>query len=90
VVVTVSDTGHGIGDEPLKNVFRFGFTTKSNGNGFGLHSSAIAMGEMGGTIQVFSEGSGRGARFTISFPVEGETASVRNVGTPRELVSCVN
>jgi signal transduction histidine kinase len=72
VVVSVSDTGHGIGEEQLKSIFRFGFTTKQDGHGFGLHSSAIAMGEMGGTIRVVSSGIGQGATFTISLPIQVE------------------
>ena len=70
--LSVSDTGKGISEEQLKNMFRFGFTTKSNGNGFGLHSSAIAMNEMGGTIKVHSDGVGRGATFTIELPLVQE------------------
>jgi C4-dicarboxylate-specific signal transduction histidine kinase len=67
--VTIADTGHGITAEQLKCIFRFGFTTKTNGNGFGLHSAAIAMNEMGGAIQVHSDGLGQGAEFTITLPL---------------------
>lgn len=69
ITICVSDTGHGIGEEQLKQIFSFGFTTKRNGHGFGLHSSAIAMDELGGSIRVFSQGLGQGATFTISIPV---------------------
>ena len=68
-VISVKDTGHGISAEHLKNIFRFGFTTKTDGNGFGLHSSALAMSEMGGTIAVASDGVGQGATFTIKLPI---------------------
>jgi C4-dicarboxylate-specific signal transduction histidine kinase len=74
-IVSVTDTGHGIGEDQLKSIFRFGFTTKQNGHGFGLHSSAIAMGEMGGTIRVLSGGVGQGATFTISLPLVNETTA---------------
>ena len=74
VVVGVADTGHGIREEHLKNIFRFGFTTKSNGNGFGLHSAAIAMSEMAGKIRVASEGWGTGATFAISLPLVQQPA----------------
>ena len=67
--ISVSDTGRGITEEQLSSMFRFGFTTKTNGNGFGLHSSAIAMNEMGGTIKVHSDGLGTGATFTIELPL---------------------
>jgi two-component system NtrC family sensor kinase len=68
--ITIADTGHGITEEQLKCIFRFGFTTKTNGNGFGLHSSAIAMNEMGGAIRVHSGGVGQGAVFTITLPLK--------------------
>ena len=77
-IVSVTDSGHGIGPEQLKQIFSFGFTTKRNGHGFGLHSSAIAMGELGGTIRVNSPGINQGATFTISIPL------VRTEGTDSE------
>ena len=76
-VVTVTDSGHGIEANDLENVFRFGFTTKSNGNGFGLHSAAIAMSDIGGAISVASEGPGRGATFTVTVPLQPEASSER-------------
>jgi two-component system, NtrC family, sensor kinase len=69
-MASVTDTGHGISDEQLQKIFRFGFTTKVNGNGFGLHSSALAMSEMGGGIHVASDGNG--ATFTISLPIKSK------------------
>ncbi|HEV3259675.1 MAG TPA: ATP-binding protein, partial [Gemmataceae bacterium] len=72
VRVDVSDTGRGIAPENLHKIFNYGFTTKQSGNGFGLHSAANAMTEMGGTISVRSDGVGRGATFTIEFPFATE------------------
>lgn len=66
--ITVRDTGGGIAPEHLKSIFNYGFTTKHDGNGFGLHSSALAMSDIGGTIAVSSDGPGCGAVFTIEFP----------------------
>jgi len=71
-VISVTDTGHGIRDEHLKNIFRFGFTTKQDGNGFGLHSAAIAMNEMGGSIRATSGGWGTGATFILTLPLVAE------------------
>jgi len=68
VRLAVSDTGRGIAPESLHKIFNYGFTTKQSGNGFGLHSAANAMTEMGGTIAVHSDGVGQGATFTIEFP----------------------
>ncbi|MGI8979546.1 MAG: sensor histidine kinase [Pirellulaceae bacterium] len=69
LVVSVADSGQGISETQLKKIFQFGFTTKKDGHGFGLHSSAIAMSEMGGTIRVLSPGQGKGATFIISVPL---------------------
>ncbi len=68
VVIEVTDNGVGIPREHLKRVFSHGFTTKKHGHGFGLHSSANAAKELGGTITVYSDGPGRGAIFTVTLP----------------------
>ncbi|MDJ0840647.1 MAG: ATP-binding protein [Acidobacteriota bacterium] len=72
VVLSISDSGIGIAEEHLDKVFTHGFTTKEKGHGFGLHSCANAMKEMGGSIDVSSEGLGRGAVFNLRFPVKIE------------------
>jgi two-component system NtrC family sensor kinase len=68
IVISVSDTGAGISRDDLPKIFRHGFTTKKNGHGFGLHSSALAAGEMKGKLSVFSEGPARGATFALELP----------------------
>ncbi len=82
VIISIGDTGHGITDEQLKSIFRFGFTTKPNGNGFGLHSAAIAMNEMGGAIRVASGGSAQGATFSISLPFNSGIGAEPAAGRP--------
>jgi DNA-binding LacI/PurR family transcriptional regulator/signal transduction histidine kinase len=67
VTVRCSDTGQGIPPERLERMFTYGFTTKSDGNGFGLHACATHMREMGGSISVESGGQGQGATFTLLF-----------------------
>ncbi|HOL10779.1 MAG TPA: substrate-binding domain-containing protein [Bacillota bacterium] len=64
-VIEVSDNGEGIAKEDLKKMFTYGFTTKENGHGFGLHTCANYMNEMGGSITVHSNGKGKGATFTL-------------------------
>ena len=59
--ITVHDTGIGIAPENLNRVFSFGFTTKKDGHGFGLHSGALSAKESGGALTAFSEGIGKGA-----------------------------
>lgn len=68
VRIQVSDNGVGIPPENLTRIFQHGFTTRHNGHGFGLHSSALAVRELGGSIQVESEGLGKGATFTLLLP----------------------
>lgn len=70
VQIDVVDNGVGIPAENMTRIFNHGFTTRQSGHGFGLHSGALAAKEMGGTLSVFSEGTGRGARFTLEVPVE--------------------
>ena len=66
-MVEVTDTGCGIPAPDLAKIFNYGYTTKSQGHGFGLHHSANAMTEMGGTLEAQSDGPGHGATFTLTF-----------------------
>ncbi|HZL42420.1 MAG TPA: two-component regulator propeller domain-containing protein [Verrucomicrobiae bacterium] len=69
VRISVSDNGIGIAPENLTRIFSHGFTTRKNGHGFGLHSAALAANEMGGSLQVQSEGIGKGATFILELPI---------------------
>ena len=69
VRLIVRDTGIGIPRENLTRIFSHGFTTRSYGHGFGLHSSALAAKEMQGSLTVFSAGPGQGATFTLELPL---------------------
>ncbi len=68
-LVQVIDNGVGIPAENLTRIFSHGFTTRKTGHGFGLHSGAIAARDLGGLLQVHSEGEGRGATFTLELPI---------------------
>jgi signal transduction histidine kinase len=72
VMFVVTDNGSGISPENLTKIFVHGFTTKKDGHGFGLHSSANAAREMGGSLSVSSPGVGLGATFTLMLPLELE------------------
>jgi signal transduction histidine kinase len=65
----VIDNGTGIDPANLTRIFSHGFTTRKDGHGFGLHSSANAAREMGGSLTAFSEGPDRGATFTLELPL---------------------
>jgi signal transduction histidine kinase len=66
--IEVSDNGIGIAPDNLTRIFQHGFTTRADGHGFGLHSSAIAAAELGGSLKAESAGIGRGATFMIELP----------------------
>ncbi|MGE5342009.1 MAG: ATP-binding protein [Candidatus Omnitrophota bacterium] len=64
----VMDNGIGIEKENLDKIFNLGFTTRKNGHGYGLHSAAISAKEMGGSLNVHSDGPGKGALFILELP----------------------
>lgn len=73
VCIQVHDNGVGIAPEHLSKIFNHGFTTKQDGHGFGLHSSALAAQELGGALTAQSSGIGKGATFALRLPIERET-----------------
>jgi len=68
IKIQVVDNGVGIPAENLTRIFGHGFTTRRNGHGFGLHSSALAIKELGGSLTAQSEGVGKGANFILLLP----------------------
>ncbi|GAB7530446.1 hypothetical protein PS3A_28570 [Pseudomonas sp. 3A(2025)] len=69
VRIVVQDNGEGISSENLGRVFEHGFTTRTSGHGFGLHSCILAAHSMGGDLIAHSEGQGQGATFTLVLPL---------------------
>ena len=74
VQIAVKDNGIGISKENLEKIFVHGFTTKNDGHGFGLHSSALAAQEIGGRLDFHSDGVGLGAAFTLRIPKSANTS----------------
>ncbi len=66
--IEVTDNGIGISRENLTKIFRHGFTTQKQGQGFELHNDALAAREMGGSLTVNSDGLEQGATFTLELP----------------------
>ena len=66
--IEVEDNGVGISEENLTRIFAYGFTTKKEGHGFGLHSAVLAAKEMDGELTAHSDGEGQGALFRVSVP----------------------
>lgn len=76
VRVAISDDGHGVPPEYLGKIFEPFFTTKrvGEGTGLGLWVSYGIVKSFGGDITVESEW-GKGAKFSISFPLNAEEFS---------------
>ena len=67
-IIEIIDNGPGISKENLTKIFSYGFSTKKNGKGFGLHTSALAMTEMKGKL--LAKSKGKGAKFVMFVPIE--------------------
>lgn len=74
VKVTVSDNGRGISKEDQKKLFKFNFSTKVNdsGRGVGLSSVYDTISTHGGHIYLENSALGKGAIFTMLFPLSNE------------------
>jgi signal transduction histidine kinase len=77
VVLEVRDTGHGMDERTRSRIFEPFFTTREVGEGTGLGLSVAhgIVASMGATILVDSE-AGRGATFSVYFPVANPVGSV--------------
>jgi len=75
VKIAVADNGIGIAPEILTRIFAHGFTTKTDGHGFGLHCAALAAKELGGSLAAHSAGVGQGATFTLELPIDVQSAA---------------
>ncbi|PTL84005.1 trifunctional serine/threonine-protein kinase/ATP-binding protein/sensor histidine kinase [Vitiosangium sp. GDMCC 1.1324] len=67
--IQVVDDGVGIAPGMREKLFAHGFTTRKDGHGFGLHSSALAAQMLKGTLTLESEGPGKGAVATLELPL---------------------
>ncbi|WP_375769388.1 trifunctional serine/threonine-protein kinase/ATP-binding protein/sensor histidine kinase [Archangium gephyra] len=68
--IQVVDSGVGIAKEIRERLFSHGFTTRKDGHGFGLHSSALAAKLLGGNLLLESDGPGKGATATLELPLQ--------------------
>ena len=66
--VAVADTGCGISEETRPRIFSPFFTTKRDGTGLGLSVTRKIVEDHGGSLDMEST-PGKGARFTLSFPM---------------------
>jgi signal transduction histidine kinase len=75
ILVTISDTGHGMSPEEIQSAFEPYFSTKETGVGLGLSLTRKIVGDHGGSIALDStRGAGTTARVVL--PVVAEPARV--------------
>jgi signal transduction histidine kinase len=74
VVLSIKDHGIGFAPGEKEKLFTFGYTTKSKGSGFGLHSCANYLIANKGSIDAKSEGPGKGSEFIVRLPVHHNEA----------------
>jgi len=67
--VTIADNGMGLAKDQLQKLFNQGYTTKDQGHGIGLAFCRRALGNMGGSIRVTSDGPGTGTTFILRVPL---------------------
>ncbi len=67
--ISFTDTGEGINDETLPNLFAPLFTTKAQGMGFGLAICKRIVEAHGGIITVETQ-KGHGTTFTVTLPID--------------------
>ena len=65
--IELEDNGEGISEAVRARLFSFGFTTRTNGQGVGLHNAGNFISSCQGTIELLSEGVG--ARVVASLPL---------------------
>lgn len=82
VTISVCDNGIGIASDQLPRIFEHGFTTKDNGHGFGLHSSANAAKSLSGKLRASSDGPGQGATFTLELPNRSQEIEQCGIAKP--------
>lgn len=66
----ISDNGSGIDPDTMQKLFRHGFTTKADGHGFGLHSSANTARSSGAILTLESQGKHKGATAKLTLPLQ--------------------
>jgi C4-dicarboxylate-specific signal transduction histidine kinase len=69
VMIDIQDTGPGIPDDKVSQLFKPFFTTKSQGTGLGLVLSRNLAVKMGGNLEYLGNNSGQGTHFRLTLPL---------------------
>ena len=78
--ISVTDTGRGMSEQQLAQIFRPFFTTKGSGTGLGLSLAQRIVQEHHGRIEVTSE-AGKGSTFEVLLPFAQSSACLEVGGT---------
>ena len=78
-VVQITDKGHGIPKKFHSKIFLPHFTTKENGNGFGLASCKQIIETKHGGALTFKSQSGAGTTFMFTLPINRSSASPKGI-----------
>jgi len=73
LVISIIDNGIGIPESDMTKIFNFGYTTRENHDGFGLHNSANQAKEIGGEIKVKTDSESRETVFSFIMPLSIDT-----------------
>ncbi len=65
ILLSFRDNGKGVSDDQLDKIFAFGYTTKKDHRGYGLHACANYMAEMG--YRMWAENDESGTSFVLHF-----------------------
>jgi len=80
VLISVSDTGVGLPDGKVDEIFSAFFTTKAQGSGMGLPISRSIIESHGGRLWATAN-NGRGSTFHFTLPLAAEAVQVPGTGT---------
>lgn len=78
IYISFADTGPGVPDDDMENIFNPFYTTKYSGTGLGLAISHNIVAMHGGAISVSNIDAG-GAMFTVSIPKERDDHVAENI-----------
>lgn len=69
IVIIVEDSGPGMSEETIGNMYKHGYSSKGEGRGFGLYLVKHSIDNLNGSITVESA-PGEGTTFTVRLPVK--------------------